>query len=54
MSKVLHVLAHVGIAALQVLVQVSGLIPGRYQPLAVAVGSAAQAALALTNHKSGQ
>ena len=51
MSKFLHVLAHVGIGALQLAVQLSGFVPGKYQPLAVAVGSAAQAALAIINHK---
>ena len=50
-GKFLHLLGHVGIGVLQVLVQVSGVVPGKYQPLAVAVGSAAQAVLALVNHK---
>lgn len=53
-SKVLHLLGHVGIGVLQFVAQYSDFVPGKYKPLAVAIGSAAQAALALANHKSGQ
>ena len=52
MSKFLHILGHVGIVALHLGAQYAGLVPGKYQPLALALQGAAQAALALVNHNA--
>jgi len=51
MGKILHLLGHAGIIALTFAATYYQFVPGKYAPLAVAVGGAAQAALALLNHK---
>lgn len=53
MSKFKHLLAHLGIIALTGVVTYSGLVPGKYAPVAVAAGGLAQAILALINHPAG-
>lgn len=50
MTKFWHALGHVGIIALTAVATYSGLVPGKFAPLAVAVGGAAQALLGLLNH----
>lgn len=54
MSKFLHFLGHVGIAALNAVVLYGGFVPGKYAPLAVALQGAAHATLALVNHGSAK
>lgn len=50
MGKFKHALVHLGIMALTGVVTFSGVIPGKYAPVAVAAGGLAQAILALINH----
>lgn len=50
MSRFLHVLGHAALIGLNLVVAYYHLVPGRYAPLAVAVGGLAQAVLALVNH----
>jgi hypothetical protein len=52
-AKILHVLGHGVIMALQFAAQYSDMVPGKYKPVALAVGMLAQAVLGLLNHKSG-
>ena len=52
MKHFLHLLGHILIGVLQFAAQCSDLVPGEYKPVAVAVGSAAQAVLALYNRRA--
>ena len=50
MSRAKHILGHGLLIALQFAAQFGPVVPGKYKPLALGIGTVAQAVLALVNH----